>query len=113
MADILIMRTLIDLFTTIISMISIILIGLIPSFFLTDSFETKQYLSHIEQSAALHFDAELKIALPENIKDIRFDPDKIVAQLEDSTIVEHELVKTNLIKNSFYEEETNKIVIIT
>lgn len=113
MADTMIMRTLIDVFTTSLSMISIILIGLIPALYLNDSFEMRQYLGHIEQTAALYSNSEIKIFPPNDVSRIAFNRDEIILTLEDGTQINHLLVRENIIKDAYIEEETGKIVILT
>ena len=113
MSDTMIMRTLIDVFTTIISMIPIIILGLIPSIVLADTFEMRQYLGHIEQTAALYNNAQIKITPPDDVTRITFNQDEIIFVLRDGTQVTHELVRENLIKDVYLEEDTEKLIIIT
>lgn len=113
MADTMIMRTLIDVFTTIISMIPIIILGLIPSIVLADTFEMRQYLGHIEQTAALYNNAQIKLTPPDDITRITFNQDEIMFVLKDGTQITHELVRENLIKDAYLEKENRKLVIIT
>lgn len=108
-----IMRTLIDVFTTVLAMLPIILLGLIPSIVLADTFEMRQYLGHIEQTAAMYDDSQIKLIPPNDITRITFNQDEIILILKDGTQITHNLVKENIIKDAYIEEETEKLVIIT
>lgn len=113
MADLMNYDLLKDVLPPIISMISIITLSLIPSIVLADTFEMRQYLGHIEQSAALYSNAEIKIFVLQEVTNIRFNSDEIILTLRDGSQITHELVKENIIKDAYIEEETSRLVIIT
>lgn len=113
MADTLIRRTLIDVSITGISMFSIIVMGLIAPMYLNDTFEMRQYLGHIEQTAAMYDNSQIKLIPPNDVTRITFNQDEIILILKDGTQITHKLVRENIIKDAYIEEETGKIVILT
>ncbi|MCH8519180.1 MAG: hypothetical protein LAT82_00305 [Nanoarchaeota archaeon] len=105
-----------DVFQLLIVIIAILVIIAIPMNYYNDEYYMRMSLAELERTIILfgeHSKIEIRVLEFENLQDIRFDRFEIIAQLENGKVVTHETLRELPIKNTFFDEDSQNIVIIT